>query len=551
YHDVAVNVSYSKMLSSMRTSRKKRVFPDFHSYSEFRDLLYSEDWQQLRWYDGTSTVEVTVHNSGEENESLVYSSTMETCNTLPAEELLVVTSILEKKAFLCFFALIKTKDNNCYREIINQLVTILPTPTRIFGNFNAELHHHLETVYPNAEIKGSFYSYCNILFQSVTDFGVFQNEDNEIFVRKLMALALLPDNKMNIVYTAIKSAIPDNQKNIYQNFLLNFEEKWLRNVGPHRISCFKNMLQLSTVPRATANVLMNSKINNQPVWTMLEFIGTIFYKNEINIKSLRDGKRASRKTCLQLDYLISKNVMDRIVKNLKGRHPNYAVFLASASFQLKDSFQTFRHNYEKRVIQSDNLLPLIGDNLPDDNVNVITLTAQELFLEINPDSAPTRNQLNNDHAAEHLLLNAEPLNNDFDIGDQDAAHEEIPDDPWNAIELPLIAEDMVQEMVEPEETFEDFEMLLEEYEEDLDQLTKNNAAVPQTNEVVSNSVLNIEAAADESFILESEVLGIINPILMDDQNCVECKIKTAECVMLPCLHFNLCYSCSSQKVQQL
>lgn len=118
----------------------------------------------------------------------------------------------------------------------------------------------------------------------------------------------------------------------------------------------------------------------------LQFLGTIFYKNEINIKSLRDGKRASRKTCLQLDYLISKNVMDRIMKNLKGRQPNYAVFLACASFQLKYSFQTFRHNYEKRVIQSDNLLPLISDNPPDDNVNVITLIAQELFFEINPDS---------------------------------------------------------------------------------------------------------------------------------------------------------------------
>ncbi|KAH0546592.1 hypothetical protein KQX54_011837 [Cotesia glomerata] len=393
YHDVAVNVSYSKMLSSMRTSRKKRVFPDFHSYSEFRDLLYSEDWQQLRWHDGTSTVEVTVHNSGEENESLVFidngnmqhlaasESLYITTNsnfaidTLPAEEMLVVTSILNKNAFLCLVALIKTKDGNCYREKINQLVTILPTPTRIFGNFDAELHGDLETVYPNAEVKGSFYSYCNILFQSATNFGVFQNEDNEIFIRKLMALALLPENKINIVYTAIKNAIPENQKNTYENFLQNFEEKWLRNVGPHRISCFNNMLQLSTVPRATANVLINSKINNKPLWTMLEFIGTIFYKNEINIKSLRDGKRASRKTCLQLDYLISKNVMDRIMNNLKGRQPNYAVFLASASFQLKDSFQTFRHNYEKRVIQSDNLLPLIGDNPPDDNVNMINLTA--------------------------------------------------------------------------------------------------------------------------------------------------------------------------------
>lgn len=59
-------------------------------------------------------------------------------------------------------------------------------------------------------------------------------------------------------------------------------------------------------------------------------------------------------------------------------------------------------------------------------------------------------------------------------------------------------------MVEREETFEDIEMLLEEYEEDLGQLTKTNAADPQTNEVVSNSVLNIEAAVDESFISESE-----------------------------------------------
>ncbi|CAG5090267.1 Protein of unknown function, partial [Cotesia congregata] len=319
-----LSTCHSKMLSSMRTSREKRVFPDFHLYSEFRDLLYSEDWQQLRWHDGTSTVEVTVQNSDEENESLVFinngnmqhlaasESLYITINsnfaidTLPAEEILVVTSILNKNAFLCLFALIKTKDNNCYREIINQLVTILPTPTRIFGNFNAELHHHLGTVYPNAEIKGSFYSYYIIFFQSATDFGVFQNEDNEIFVRKLMALALLLDNKINIVYTAVKNAIPENQKNTYQNFLLNFEEKWLRNVGPHRISCFNNMLQLSTVPRATANVLMNSKINNQPVWTIL-----------------RDGKRASRMTCLQLDYLISKNIMDQIVKNLKGRRPNY------------------------------------------------------------------------------------------------------------------------------------------------------------------------------------------------------------------------------------
>ncbi|XP_044590313.1 uncharacterized protein LOC123268916 [Cotesia glomerata] len=110
---------------------------------------------------------------------------------------------------------------------------------------------------------------------------------------------------------------------------------------------------------------------------------------------------------------------------------------------------------------------------------------------------------------------------------------------------------MVQEIVESEETFEDIEMLLEEYEEDLGQLTKTNAAVPQTNEVVSNSILNIEAAADESFIPESEVLGIINPILMDDQNCVDCKIKTAECVMIPSLHFNLCYTCTTQKLQQL
>lgn len=87
-----------------------------------------------------------------------------------------------------------------------------------------------------------------------------------------MALALLPDNKINIAYTAIKNAIPENQKNTYQNFLLNFEEKWLRNVGPHRISYFNNMLHLSSVPRATANVLMNSEINNQSVWTMLGMI---------------------------------------------------------------------------------------------------------------------------------------------------------------------------------------------------------------------------------------------------------------------------------------
>ncbi|KAH0563694.1 hypothetical protein KQX54_004752 [Cotesia glomerata] len=73
YQDIMEQVNRSQILRQMRNQQKKINLPELgNSFNDFKILLDLPEWNELKLHDGTSNINISVYNTGENYASMTF-----------------------------------------------------------------------------------------------------------------------------------------------------------------------------------------------------------------------------------------------------------------------------------------------------------------------------------------------------------------------------------------------------------------------------------------------------------------------------------------------
>ena len=116
----------------------------------------------------------------------------------------------------------------------------------VLSDFELAIIQAAELSFPTADIKGCYYHYCQCLNRKIQQIGlqVAYREDQRLnhFVRKIAALAFVPQRFVRLAWQAVKFEAPPLPR--VEEFITYYEETWL--VGNYRLPLW-NVFQSSSV----------------------------------------------------------------------------------------------------------------------------------------------------------------------------------------------------------------------------------------------------------------------------------------------------------------
>ncbi|CAF3416117.1 unnamed protein product [Rotaria socialis] len=153
---------------------------------------------------------------------------------------LATLPLVQELRFPCVFGILPDRKRITYQELFKILKDFAISinrkfePTRILSDFESGLISAIANEFSAAVHNGCFFHYTQAIFRRIQALGLttlyFQNSEIRSCCRKLMALALLPIDKIESSFHSlrVKSSTMLNQE-LHQLFLY-FNHQWLVNV---------------------------------------------------------------------------------------------------------------------------------------------------------------------------------------------------------------------------------------------------------------------------------------------------------------------------------
>ena len=121
--------------------------------------------------------------------------------------------------FSCIFALLPNKRQETYVRMLSKIIElVIMTPTRILVDFEAAAISALRATLPMTLICGCYFHYCQAIYRKMCELGFQQRYAIDaafrLEIRKLMALAFVPRDKVTDTFCTIAEALPDDVQDL-------------------------------------------------------------------------------------------------------------------------------------------------------------------------------------------------------------------------------------------------------------------------------------------------------------------------------------------------
>ena len=129
---------------------------------------------------------------------------------------IMVTSGESTKQIPVIFILMSSRRKEDYNDIFNEINNLVPINrvVRIVADFERAVWGSVKEIYPNVQMKGCFFHFCQSVMRRVQLIGLkpsySNNEGINLLVRCLMALPLIPSAHIISTFNTLKLRIPDN-----------------------------------------------------------------------------------------------------------------------------------------------------------------------------------------------------------------------------------------------------------------------------------------------------------------------------------------------------
>lgn len=126
-------------------------------------------------------------------------------------------------------------------------------------------------------------------------------ENGQILIRKFMALALLPDQMIEITFDWLTQILPNEIMNVLMPFIRYFRRQWIRNIRPEQLSVFGLINRTNNYSEAYNRVLRLRLGAHPTIW---DFTGKNFF-NSVNINNYKNIDEQTKIFLLLKKYLYS------------------------------------------------------------------------------------------------------------------------------------------------------------------------------------------------------------------------------------------------------
>lgn len=224
---------------------------EFEKYiqDEKYQQFFTKDHRNLPYYRGIWT-----SNQGERNLVFISETLLKFVNTmnhiaffmdgtfkalphhLSFRQLYVISFIYRNQCYPFAYIFMEKKTFTSYDAIFQNLKFLMPSVevVKVMSDYEAATRKALKKHYPTARIAGCWFHYVQAIVKSTKRFGLRSDEKFKEAIKKICALALLPNE---FVLKGFDS-IDDEFKNSKSKRWNAFREYWLKQWGPANISVY-------------------------------------------------------------------------------------------------------------------------------------------------------------------------------------------------------------------------------------------------------------------------------------------------------------------------
>ncbi|XP_074106301.1 uncharacterized protein LOC141532041 [Cotesia typhae] len=281
--------------------------------------------------------------------------------------------INDNKALPLCWMLMKNKSAHSYQTGLSYFknqVALHIDPQIIITDFETGLKNPIRSVYPEAAHTGCYFHFCQALTKKLKELNLLQLirhwKYGQIFIRKIMALPLLPPVDAEEGFTWLIGNTPLDILDIFQEFILYFDGQWLQRVPPTLWSVHR---YIHRTDNFTESYHKTAKIRfgeHPSIWEFTERLTELQGITQIEYVSLQNGldvTRAARSHTIDTNKKIEKAWDLYHAESLDI--PNFLACASHFSHAFKWEFQQPAENQQvadHRINVAGNVVNLMHNN---------------------------------------------------------------------------------------------------------------------------------------------------------------------------------------------
>ncbi|RZF34654.1 hypothetical protein LSTR_LSTR012736 [Laodelphax striatellus] len=340
---------FSSIEHSLNKCRRKSAPPLPDSAIEFDLLLKSErgSTKFSKTLDGKTFYRGNATEGGNNNLVFISENAKEilqsaeelhltsTCSSVPTvsnlKHLLVVNAIYCDHAFPVAYAIMEKKSYASYNKIIEKIREVVPDakPKTIISDFEAGLMIALIGNFPEAEINGCWWHFCNCILKRMSKIGLAMAARNDGNVMRVihmcMSLPLLPAVQIEATLVEIRNYT--NRLQIAETEKLDMifayiNDQWIGKIGAVHLSVYN-------APRRTNNVRRSVGLHRPNAWSFIDRLQKIENQLMDDYNKYRSNQSQSRTSkCM---FLARDRVISRLIKQYEAGSSKEIDFLVYAA----------------------------------------------------------------------------------------------------------------------------------------------------------------------------------------------------------------------------
>lgn len=153
---------------------------------------------------------------------------------IPFRQLYVISVTYDGQCYPLAYILMEKKTFSSYDTIFHNLKVLMPSVEvmKLMTDYEAATRKALRKHYPNARISGCFFHYVQAIVKSSKRFGLHRDEIFTEPIKKICALALLPNEYVLAGFESIDTPL----RNVGSERWERFRKYWLKQWAPANIS---------------------------------------------------------------------------------------------------------------------------------------------------------------------------------------------------------------------------------------------------------------------------------------------------------------------------
>ncbi|XP_053598301.1 uncharacterized protein LOC103574443 [Microplitis demolitor] len=222
---------------------------------------------------------------------------------------------------------------------------------------------HIQTIFPESQVCGTFNNYCRILFFESFEKNLrFVNVGQENFLRNCMSLILLPREMIADGFQELINSLTPQLQNELSDFINYFQETWIQGVGVESMSLFEDTDSLNTVPVLFWSLLHNNMNDAPSLWEFIKELIIIMNKSKKEIERLNQSRSSYISLAPRVRLCFPKKLIVDLWKSLKQGKVTVQQFLASATTYHTDHYHDLLHHAEVLREEQLDLYPRLDNN---------------------------------------------------------------------------------------------------------------------------------------------------------------------------------------------